>query len=372
MWKPNRLLSAAADLQNGRCLSCQLRKATAYLDRPALRYYASSSSKAPAPTKTPGPSTKVKSTQPVYSPTASKIPTSTGKPGDDDFVPQPLSRPIGSTVPPQEGMNTGVDERSFWQRRDDFVNYERHLERRKELTRQVAKPYFREWSNMRHHEGKTFISNLRLFKRDKALYFPNMRGITLASKRAPRDTTPLFRGRITVVSIFSSLWAELQTRTFTHPDKNPGLGEAFAAATAGVSPNQQPHTDIVQKVDINLEDNLLKRTLVKMFMWQMRKNLPPTQHDRYFLVSKGVDEALRETIGMMNSKVGYVYLLDENCRIRWAGSGNAHPEEVEALNNGVRKLVQERRISAESQTPAAEWASEQKGEQVKKPKVVMP
>ena len=60
---------------------------------------------------------------------------------------------------------------------------------------------------------------------------------------------------------------------------------------------------------------------------------------------------------MMNSKVGYVYLLDENCRIRWAGSGPAEEHELEALNNGVRKLLQERRISIDSELPAQEWTS---------------
>lgn len=45
---------------------------------------------------------------------------------------------------------------------------------------------------------------------------------------------------------------------------------------------------------------------------------------------------------MMNSKVGYVYLLDDACHIRWAGSGNAEPSEIESLNNGLERLIEEK------------------------------
>ena len=36
-------------------------------------------------------------------------------------------------------------------------------------------------------------------------------------------------------------------------------------------------------------------------------------------------------MGMTNSKVGYVYLIDENLKIRWAGCADATEKEAQAL-----------------------------------------
>lgn len=62
-----------------------------------------------------------------------EAPRSYGKRIDGGFTPKPLPRPIGMPLPPKPGENTGIDHRTLRQRRDDFVNYDKHLERRKEL-----------------------------------------------------------------------------------------------------------------------------------------------------------------------------------------------------------------------------------------------
>ncbi|MCJ1400161.1 Mitochondrial ATPase complex subunit atp10 [Xylographa trunciseda] len=249
---------------------------------------------------------------------------------DDDHTPRPLSAPLGLATPPLPSQNTGIDTRTWRQRREDFLNYDKHLERRVSLTKQVAKPYFREWTNMQYSKGKTFLSPATLLRAHKARYFPNLHGSTLRS--SSRSTTPLLRGKISLVALFSGTWAEHQIQTF--------LGSAPAPHPA-LAPFLAEHPDILQRVDVNLEDNFLKASLIRLFMPSLRRKLPEAQHERYFLVRRGMTDEIREGIGMLNGKVGYVYLVDSECRIRWAGSGRATEDEIESLAKGVSRLVGE-------------------------------
>jgi ATPase complex subunit ATP10 len=138
------------------------------------------------------------------------------------------------------------------------------------------------------------------------------------------------------------LWAERQVATFVGKEQNPGLHELL---------NGSP--SIAQQVEINVETNWLKALLVRLFMGSTRRRYPTEQHGRYFLVTKGFSGPLQEQIGMMNGMVGYVYLLDEACKIRWAGCGLATPDELTSLNNGIRRLIEQRKLSPTSQASAS-------------------
>ncbi|KAI9765276.1 MAG: hypothetical protein M1840_007475 [Geoglossum simile] len=249
---------------------------------------------------------------------------------EQDFIPKPLARPLGLSNPPEAGENTGVDMRTWRQRREDFFNYHKHLEKRKLLTKKISTPYFREWTNMRYHKGKTFLSNPRLFRADRALYFPNIYGKTLLSPGHGTDTTPVLKDNISIVSIFSSAWAERQVQTFVSETQNPELSTAI-----------QESGGAARRVDVNVEENALKAGLIRLFMPSIRRRTPRERHGRYFVVRRGISEEIRDAIGFLNGKVGYVYLLDGECKIRWAGSGRAEREEKESLARGVKRLVDE-------------------------------
>lgn len=85
----------------------------------------------PARTEKPGAGASLDPQANVAKPI--EAPRSYGKRQQGHFVPKPLPRPIGMPLPPKAGENTGIDSRSMQQRREDFVNYDKHLQRRKEL-----------------------------------------------------------------------------------------------------------------------------------------------------------------------------------------------------------------------------------------------
>lgn len=157
--------------------------------------------------------------------------------------------------------------------------------------------------------------------------------------KAAKDTTPLLEGKATVISIFSSQWAEQQADSFISESANPAVHQVVKESG-----------DLAQIVRVNYEDNAGKAWLIRLFMSSLRKRFPEKDWNKYFLVRRGITDHIRESIGLLNSKVGYTYLVDQHCRIRWAGSGPSTEEERDGLAKGLARLVDG--IKKEGKLPA--------------------
>lgn len=159
-----------------------------------------------------------------------------------------------------------------------------------------------------------------------------MVGSTLAAPKMSSSTTSVLRDRISIVSVYSGRWAEMQTQTFVDEKSHPALAEMMAQDEKQGGP--------LQKVEVNIEEDWMKAMIIRTFMGGIRRQRREEDWKRYFLIRKGVTDEMREAIGMGNAKVGYVYLVDWLCKIRWAGSANAAEGEKDGLAAGTRRLLE--------------------------------
>ncbi|EXJ85925.1 hypothetical protein A1O1_06294 [Capronia coronata CBS 617.96] len=294
----------------------------------------------------------------------SRIPIPKGEKGEK-FIPSVLARPLGLTYPPRPGQNSPIDRRTLQEKKADFTSYQKALERRRVYLRSFFRPYFQEWRRVDHWKGKSFVSNDRLFKREKALYFPNIWGQTLSKDGdgpdGGRDTTPVLMGKISIIAMQSGQWAEEQVDTFVSEKSNPRLQDIIAQSDG-----------LVQRVDINMQGDWARSLLVKLFSGRLRKLVPEDRWNRYFMIKlprdirRGLSDDVRDAMGLLNSQVGYVYLVDSSCKIRWAGSGHAWEGEVDGLNAVLQRLIQEERALQSSSQSTNSVAQSQRSPAITK------
>ena len=184
---------------------------------------------------------------------------------------------------------------------------------------------------MKHHRGKSFLAPNQLLRADVAKYIPNMQGYTLAKSWSYHDTTPALKGKVSIISISSGNWALEQVSTFLGDKENPEF--------APLMKEFEPHG--LQRLWINYERDLFKAILIRLCLPYARRFFQKEEWPRSFVMRKGVDRELLESFGVTNTKVGYVFLVDQNCKIRWAGNGDATDEERKNMLKVIRRLMEQ-------------------------------
>ncbi|QSL66275.1 hypothetical protein MERGE_000653 [Pneumocystis wakefieldiae] len=231
-----------------------------------------------------------------------------------------LKYPIGLRNPPLALENSVKNSKKWTENLKNLLSLEKNKEKRQKLLKEASKSYWQDFQDMKYHQGKRWIAPDCLLNKDQALYIGNFHGRTLLNARA--DTTPFIQSSTaSLVSIFSSRSGEEQIKSFS-------------------SPKLYLEVPDLKYIYINLQENFLKAMLVRLFSKNIRNSISKEYHNTYFFINK-LSEDIKENMMITNIYVGYIYLVDNQCRIRWAGCGNATQEEKENLVICSQELVKE-------------------------------
>ncbi|KAI9207615.1 ATPase assembly factor ATP10, partial [Polychytrium aggregatum] len=97
--------------------------------------------------------------------------------------------------------------------------------------------------------------------------------------------------------------------------------------------------DKVQIVQIHAEDNWAKSVAMQLFLPSLRRRLVKEQWGKYLLCYKDISDDRRK-IGISNRLLGWVHLVDSQCKLRWQAHGPATADETETLIESTKKLLE--------------------------------
>ncbi|KAL9933528.1 hypothetical protein V8E36_007704 [Tilletia maclaganii] len=256
---------------------------------------------------------------------------------------------------------------------------------RKAIVAEATKGYFHDFHSLRAHGGKTWRAPTSLIREERARWWPDWVGKRLSDGRS-MSTAEALRGHVSLVSVLSSKASEEHVRSFVAPTL-----ASFASAPG------------FQSVSINVQLSALRALLLRIVFSSLKASVPSEAEQRgYFLCtsapevparaleweleaakraaatgrsgagssapadsivssagqdpssstsdnnlpgsssSPGAEAFLRSALGLHNKHVGYVFLVDQRCRIRWAGCAFAEEAEREALRACTGVLLSRR------------------------------
>ena len=186
----------------------------------------------------------------------------------------------------------------------------------------------------KYSQGKLFIAPVSYWKEDKALFFPHLIGTAMDGTKQ-QNIEDMLRGKTSIVRLFSTASGDkLSSSYFQGIVDDNKKTDYLTEADARLSLNDSN----VQIIEVNLVENAVKSALVKtLARWANR--VPSWRQPFYFECSRGQwPFSVRDELFCNNVFSGYVFLVDQQLKIRWAACGEATPSEKEALWKFAKRL----------------------------------
>ncbi|CEI97699.1 hypothetical protein RMCBS344292_11826 [Rhizopus microsporus] len=206
-------------------------------------------------------------------------------------------RGLGLVNPPEVSHGTWIQKKK--QKLRDLGDYEKafaaHAAERQYLVKEATKSYFHDANEMKEHGGKMYYASTQLMKPEKTGYMPDFETQDLSKNRV--HTTDRLHDKITLMTFALTQFGLDHTRTFANP-----FWEKYGNKTKDIQ-------------------------LLEAFVTRALKGLPKERQDNVLLLYKDISR-VRPYLDMTNKHIGYVYLIDENCKVRWTAHGNATQEEI--------------------------------------------
>lgn len=232
-----------------------------------------------------------------------------------------ITRPFGLDSPILLNRKIG-NTYSLSNIRSELFSSEAKERRQKKLDYEITHSPFYESKSFRNTNGKIFTPPISYFKLDKSKYFPDFIATTLNSNQT--SIFDLFEGKISIVRVYLTVsgqnCVESWFKGFNPVDKYPST----------------------QIIDINIPANWLKGFIIGLSKNSIKKTIPEDRWNKYFILPDHIWQYdIREKLLCDNMCSGYLYIVDNNGKIRWATSGSSNEEEFKLFEKVLKGLQKE-------------------------------
>ncbi|KOG98064.1 Atp10p [Saccharomyces eubayanus] len=239
-----------------------------------------------------------------------------------DYQVKQLIKPVGLTEAPKRNVKYSQGNSL-----KDMFDSQKTNHRVEELSAEFSKSGLYEVQVFQKTKGKMFLAPISYWKDTKALYFPHLVGTSVDGTK-DQNIEDLLRGKTSIVRLFSTAAGDkLSGSYFQEATSDNKTTDYLMDADARLGLNNHN----VQIIEVNLIENAVKSALVKtLARWTNR--IPNWRQPFYFECSRAQwPFHIREELFCNNVFSGYVFLVDQHLKVRWAACGEATPSEKEAL-----------------------------------------